>query len=70
MFQSQFGFLSTLWPDLHDFAGPVTNLQYQAHLTNLDPPGKSDLTEGVEQHVPTGARLGVDVTLVEDVTVV
>ena len=53
MFQSQFGFLSTLWPYLQYFAGPVT-----------------DLTEGVEQHVPTGARLGVDVTLVEDVTVV
>ena len=37
---------------------------------SLEPPGKSDLTEGVEQHVPTGAWLGVDVALVEDVTVV
>ena len=32
--------------------------------------GKSDLTEGVEEHVATGAWLGVDVALVEDVTVV
>ena len=30
----------------------------------------TDLTEGVEQHLPTGPRLGVDVALVEDVAVV